>query len=166
MIRLILVAGLLFLGSVFSNNVFSNNVFAKSGAFSAEQFEKVRQQYKGQKWMVLMWSLDCPPCFKELAYVAKLKKQNPQLPVVLINADGDAQLSVEREALIAKYGLHGLINLHFVDGKASQGRFALDPSWYGELPRSYFYQADGTRKAKSGLVSEAALTDWLMPKRL
>ncbi|NQZ12179.1 MAG: TlpA family protein disulfide reductase, partial [Algicola sp.] len=85
----------------------------------------------------------------------------PQLPVVLINADGDAQLTQEREALIAKYGLDGLTNLHFVDGKATKGRFVLDPSWYGELPRSYFYQADGSRKAKSGLVSEADLTLWL-----
>lgn len=156
MIRRILIVSLLF----------SGNVLANSGAFSAEQFDKIKQQYQGKQWMVLMWSLDCPPCFKELAHVSKLKEGNPQLPVVLINADGDAQLSGERAALIAKYGLTGLTNLHFEDGQASQSRFAIDPSWYGELPRSYFYKADGTRKAKSGLVSEVALTKWLAPKRL
>lgn len=142
--------------------LFCGSAIAQSLEFSAKRFDEVKQQHQGKKWMTLMWSLDCPPCFKELAHVASLKKQNPELAVILINTDSDDELTVEREALIEKYGLTDMTNMHFADGKATQSRFSVDPAWHGELPRSYFYQADGKRTGRSGLLSKAALQGWLL----
>ncbi|MFT5164280.1 MAG: hypothetical protein ACI9FJ_002881, partial [Alteromonadaceae bacterium] len=60
------------------------------------------------------------------------------------------------------YQLSGLTHLHFIHGRGAQGRYAIDPSWYGELPRSYFYDAAGGRTAKSGLVNNETLKKWLL----
>lgn len=138
---------------------------ADSSEFDKRQLTQVKQQYDGERWLMLLWSVECPPCFKELAQIGKLAEENPDLPVVLINSDGDEWLDEQREALIEKYGLSKLQNLHFADGKAAKGRFVIDPSWYGELPRSYFYKSDGSRVAKSGLVATELLAKWLTPRQ-
>ncbi|MBE9539252.1 MAG: hypothetical protein IMF06_09235 [Proteobacteria bacterium] len=44
---------------------------------------------------------------------------------------------------------------------AEKIRYNIDPSWHGELPRSYFYSADHTRQAHSGTLSEQMLIRWL-----
>ena len=53
---------------------------------------------------------------------------------------------------------------HFADGQGDKNRFIIDSSWYGELPRSYFVEANGKFHGKSGLIKEALLTQWLMPE--
>ncbi|MFT4928354.1 MAG: thiol-disulfide isomerase/thioredoxin [Phenylobacterium sp.] len=133
----------------------------QSQPFSPGHLDTLTQQYEGKRWLILLWSLDCPPCFKELAAIGQLHQQNPSLPVVLINTDGDDMLDEQRINVVNKYQLTTLNNFHFADGKAAQGRYLIDPSWYGELPRSYFYQVDGQRVAKSGLVKAAVLRRWL-----
>lgn len=140
----------------------SGQLLAKSIEFGQSELEKAKQRYHGKQWMVLLWSLDCPPCFKELAMVGRLYQQAKDLPVVLINTDGDDTMTAERDAIINKYQLTGLPNLHFADDQAAQGRFIIDSQWYGELPRSYFYAADGSRVGRSGLVDAGLLRKWLL----
>ncbi|NQY62516.1 MAG: redoxin domain-containing protein [Alteromonadaceae bacterium] len=142
--------------------LFTLNTAAQSAVFSTEVFNNIKQQYKGQRWLALMWSVDCPPCIKELAQISKMYQQNPSLPVILINTDGDDELTEERETLIAKYQLNSLTQFYFIDGEAARSRYLIDPNWYGELPRSYFYNANGERIERSGLVSEDLLKKWLL----
>ena len=39
-------------------------------------------------------------------------------------------------------------------------RFTIDPLWYGELPRSYLFDADNSRQAISGVLGEETLAQW------
>ena len=48
----------------------------------------------------------------------------------------------------------------FADSFAERLRFSIDPNWYGELPRSYFFDESHEFKAHSGIVSEALLAEW------
>lgn len=143
----------------------SFNLFAQSTAFSAGHLEQLQQQHQGQRWLMLLWSVDCPPCFKELAAISRMHRRDPSLPVVLVNTDGDELVDKQRVAVIEKYRLNTLTNLHFVDGQAAAARYRIDPQWYGELPRSYFYRADGERIARSGLVDTAVINQWLQQKK-
>ena len=140
-----------------------NVVYGNSIAFNKEQLTKVKVENKGKQWLMLLWSVDCPPCFKELAILQKLKNKYDDLPVVIINTDADDESVEERKAVINKFELNHLTNLHFVDGKADQSRFLIDPQWYGELPRSYFIEKNGQFHGKSGLVNKVILTQWLLP---
>jgi thiol-disulfide isomerase/thioredoxin len=136
--------------------------FAESVAFDKQQLITLKKQNMGKQWLMLLWSVDCPPCFKELAIIQKLQRQHDDLAVVIINTDASDEITAERIAIIETFELDNLANLHFVDGEGDQSRFYIDPSWYGELPRSYFVESDGKLHGKSGLVNESLLTKWLV----
>lgn len=140
-----------------------NTAYANSISFSKAQLAKVKTDHKGKQWLMLLWSVDCPPCFKELAILQQLQNEYDDLAVVIINSDADNELTEEREAVIKSFQLNHFTNLHFVDGKADQSRFLVDPQWFGELPRSYFVEKDGQFHGKSGLVNKAMLKEWLLP---
>ena len=140
----------------------SSVALAESVAFDKGQLTTLKKQNMGKQWLMLLWSVDCPPCFKELAIIQKLKRQHSDLAVVIINTDASDEITAERRDIIEKFELNNLPNFHFVDGKGDQSRFVIDPSWYGELPRSYFVKSDGKFHGKSGLVNPTILTQWLV----
>ncbi len=143
--------------------LFSTSVsFANSVAFDKTQLALVKTQNMGKQWLMLLWSVDCPPCFKELAIIQKLQRQHDDLAVVIINTDANDEINAERKNIIEKFGLSNFTNFHFVDGQGDQSRFFIDPTWYGELPRSYFVESNGEFHGKSGLVNQSILTQWLV----
>lgn len=152
--------GLLFLLCVFCCFQYAH---ANSTVFNQEQFDKIKQQNQGKQWLMLLWSVDCPPCFKELAIIQKLATKHDNLAVVIINTDADEEVTTERTQIIDKFKLNELSVFHFANDKADHSRFIIDPSWYGELPRSYFIEKNGKFHGKSGLVKESMVSQWLLP---
>lgn len=134
----------------------------KPHAFTQVAFNEIKAQYQGKKWLTLLWSVDCPPCMKELALVQKLQQQKKNLAIVIINVDTHENSEQERNDILAHFGLTPLKNLYFREGAEDQTRYQIDPQWFGELPRSYFIDEAGTFHGKSGLVSKALLTRWLL----
>jgi len=141
----------------------NNYVYASSIAFDKEQFSIIKKKNMGKQWLMLLWSVDCPPCFKELAIIQKLQSQHDDLAVVIINTDADDEIAKERVEIIKQFELDNFSNFHFVDGQSDQSRYIIDSSWYGELPRSYFVESNGKFHGKSGLVNKPLLTQWLVP---
>ena len=139
-----------------------NVTYAASLAFNKTELTSIKEQNKGKKWLMLMWSVDCPPCFKELAVIKKLAQQGVNLNIVLVNADASDEATQERINVIDEFQLNDLLNLHFIDGKAEYSRYLIDNTWFGELPRSYFVDANGKFHGKSGLVKESLISQWLL----
>jgi len=149
--------------AVFIWLLFGTNVsFAESVAFNKAQLAALKIQNMGKQWLMLLWSVDCPPCFKELAIIQTLKRHHGDLLVVIINTDANDEIKTERKDIIEKFELKDFTNFHFVDGQGDQSRFFIDPNWYGELPRSYFVERNGEFHGKSGLVNQSLLTQWLV----
>ncbi|MGE4630656.1 MAG: hypothetical protein AAEC86_09460 [Pseudohongiellaceae bacterium] len=48
----------------------------------------------------------------------------------------------------------------FADNFAERLRFSIDPNWYGELPRSYFFDAKHNMSSHSGIMTKALLPGW------
>lgn len=128
--------------------------------FTAESLQLIEQTHAGQAFFIVLWALDCPPCRKELELLGQLKRQHGDLPLVLISTDS-IDLSDEVVAVLDKYSLANADNWIFADSYTERLRHAIDPQWYGELPRSYFYNRDHSRKAVSGILKEQKLKDWL-----
>jgi len=142
----------------------NQNAVASSKVFTKDSFEKVKLQYKGKQWLMLLWSLDCPACFKELALLEKIRVTAPNIAIVLINVDDNHEVTQEREAVLNSFGFNTLDTLYFSEGSGDINRYLIDPSWFGELPRSYFIESNGKFHGKSGLVSELLLSTWLLDK--
>ena len=148
----------LFIGFLFGTSV----SFAESIAFDKTQLAMLKTQHMGKQWLMLLWSVDCTPCFKELAIIQKLQRQHNDLAVVIINTDANDEVKTERTEIIEKFELGNITHFHFIDGQGDQIRFHIDPHWYGELPRSYFVASDGQFHGKSGLVNKSTLAKWLV----
>jgi len=144
--------------SIFFSSTMS---FAQSAIFDKQAWQNIKQQNLNEKWIAVFWSLECPPCFKELKTISSMIKINPQLKLVLINTDADNEMKGQMEEVINKYQLNDLTLLHFDDEQASHSRYIVDPTWYGELPRSYFFNKKGQSQGRSGLVNKSILQQWL-----
>jgi len=48
----------------------------------------------------------------------------------------------------------------FADSFVEKLRFSIDANWYGELPRSYFFDNEHEMKSHSGIISRELLSDW------
>lgn len=109
--------------------------------------------------MVAVWSIECPPCMKELEILGKLKKEYRDFNLVLICTD-----NIDRENqvkdLLASFSLSDVDSWIFSADQRERLRYSIDPEWFGEIPRSYRY-TEGTRKATSGLLSETELRSWV-----
>lgn len=128
--------------------------------FTADSYRQIVDQHDGQPFLLVLWSVDCPPCHEELATLGRLLRQRPDLPVTLISTDQHLP-TAEVHAVLARYGVAEADNWLFADPVPSRLRQAIDPGWYGVLPRSYFFLSDGRRVSHSGLLPEAALREQL-----
>jgi len=152
---------LVILGFLFSWITFSSSIFALE-PFDEGVFNKIKAKNLNKQWLLILWSVDCPPCFKELELVQKLRAENQLSPVVIINVDDNDESAEQRAEIISQFQLGDLPNYYFKDGLGDVQRYLIDSQWYGELPRSYFIERNGVFHGKSGLLSEKLLINWLV----
>jgi thiol-disulfide isomerase/thioredoxin len=134
-------------------------------AFETESLDKIRAAYAGKPFLLVLWSLDCPPCRKELALLSAVKKRHPDFHLVLVSTDA-AEQSEQVGSVLAKHRLAITDAWLFSETSAERLRYAIDPSWYGEMPRSYFYDPAHNRVGVSGALKAEQIENWLASFRL
>ena len=121
--------------------------------FGTQTFTAIKEQFAGKPFVVSLWSVDCAPCRVELDMLGKMKQADPDFPLVVISTD-----SIDKRAdaadILDEYQLAGETTWMFADSFVERLRFSIDPGWYGELPRSYFYDAEHNMMAHSGILTE------------
>lgn len=127
--------------------------------FKAGSYAKFLEQRLNQPFMLVFWSLDCPPCYKELAMLADETKNQPQLDLVIVSTDTTEDIK-EIQQKLNKFGLSHINAWVFENDRAQQLRYEIDPNWYGELPRSYLFDAQHKRQSVSGILKPAILQRW------
>lgn len=115
---------------------------------------------QGKPFVLALWSLDCVFCRDDLALLGKLMAKYPKLAVVTLATDPPEQRD-ELQKVLDRYRLGGAANWQFADTFVERLRYEIDPQWFGELPRTYFYAADGTRTAVSGQLDAQEVERWI-----
>jgi len=126
--------------------------------FISGSMAQITAQQQGA-YIVNFWSIDCPPCYKEMKMWRELKLQYPAMKVVLISTD-PAEYSDEVMQTTQDLGVTHFESWQFADN-AQRLRFEIDRQWFGELPRTYFRDRHGNTEAVSGLVKREQVTQWL-----
>lgn len=128
--------------------------------FTAGSFSKVLAERQGKPFILVLWSLDCQYCPTELKMLSELKRSHPKLDVVLVATDtiGDAPQLIARTQ---SYGMGKIDQWVFAEDVPERLRLEIDGRWYGEVPRTYFYDHKHQREVKSGLVNKKVFEDWL-----
>jgi len=134
-------------------------------AFEADSLEKIQAAYDGRPFLLVLWSLDYPPCRKELNLLGKIKQRHPDLHLVLISTD-PAELSGQVASVLASHRLANTDAWVFSETGAERLRNMLDPSWHGEMPRSYFYDPQHNRTGVSDALNAKQVESWLASFRI
>jgi thiol-disulfide isomerase/thioredoxin len=124
--------------------------------FDIGSFEQIVVDKNKQDHLVILWSFDCPPCITELEKISELHLQFPDYQLTLINTDAvDEQVRVKK--ILQQFNLAGLDNWGFANSDEEKLRYDIDPRWYGDLPRSYFFPLQGKIKRLRGALTSAEL---------
>lgn len=145
---------------VFVLPLLAGSAFAEVSLFTAESMGEIEARYEGEAFIVALWSLECPPCFKELATLASWQETHPSTKLVLISTDGSALID-EVEMALSRYQFAQAEQWIFADNFTQRLRFSIDESWRGELPRSYLYNPNTTRYSYSGTLMVEQLERWI-----
>ena len=147
----------LFLMLMISQQVHAESLKPFVGASKIE----IEKAYIGQPMVLAFWSLDCPYCMDELNVVADLVKKHPKIKLVLVNTDG---LTASHEVVKAlnKMRLPQVYEAwQFAEADEDRLRYSIDKNWYGELPRTYYYENSHQVKAISGSPDLIWLKNWV-----
>lgn len=134
-------------------------------AFEPGSLQAIREAHVGRPFVLALWSVYCEPCRAEMTTLGRFKAEYPQAAMVLVSIDPPDELpAVQR--MLAQYAPVGAETWAFADAFAERLRYAVDPRWRGELPRTYFYDAEHRVSAVSGSVDAATLSAWMQGSAL
>lgn len=125
----------------------------------ADSFRQIVAAHEGKPFVVVVWALDCDYCGPSFEALARAQRQR-KLPVVAIATDraGDAEATRYIEKKLQAAGLDAE-RWAFGGAPAEQLRFAIDPKWHGEMPRSYWFNGHGGVTAHSGVITKKLITE-------
>lgn len=141
---------------------FANTISAAEAvrSFTSGSLEQILASREGRPFMLALWSLDCQYCPTELKMFGELKRIHPELDVVLIATDTITDIP-QLVARAEGYGLGKMEQWVFAEDMPERLRLEIDPRWYGEVPRTYFYDEKHQRQVRTGIVSSQFVEEWL-----
>ncbi|MGV3742386.1 MAG: TlpA family protein disulfide reductase [Burkholderiaceae bacterium] len=122
--------------------------------FEPNSLQNIVERHKGKPFMLFVWSLDCVYCQASLDHLAKAKRDNQGLTIVTLSTDlaSDPQAAEMMQKRLSSLQLSGDA-WAFGSAAPEKLKYALDPKWYGEKPRSYWFNAQGERIGYSGVLN-------------
>lgn len=127
-------------------------------SFVSGSYAQVLNMKQGKPFVLVFWSLECVPCYKELAMLGKLNPR--QFDLVLVSTDETVTDKEIRETL-TRFQLQHIEAWKFSGTSIERLRYEVDATWYGELPRSYLFDGLHQRQVISGLLSRKIINAWM-----
>lgn len=155
MMRKLFSMCLLSLSAVFSSTAAADPMFRP---FEPDSLAQIIQQQKGKPFVLFLWSLECEYCQASLKTLSQELRKGADLNIVTLSTDAldDAPAAALMRQRLSSLGMTENA-WAFGAAPAEQLRYAIDPKWYGEMPRSYWFNARGERVAYSGLLTTAII---------
>lgn len=137
----------------FQLNVAVVNAEEKIRSFEPDSLHQIIASQKDKPFVLMVWSLDCEYCQASFKALAGAKRER-KLGVVTVSTDrvDDTEAT---QLIREKLSASGLSANAWAFGAAppEQLRYAIDPKWHGEMPRSYWFNARGEAVAYSGMIT-------------
>ncbi len=121
--------------------------------FVPGSYQQLLDSNANKPFMLVIWSITCSSCLKDMALLNKMHKANPNINMVMLATD-DSTATEQIQQILAKNELTGLENWLFADDNPQKLRYEIDPKWYGEMPRTYFLNKKHEREGISGVLSQ------------
>lgn len=126
---------------------------AEQSAFASGSYQQILASNANQPFMLVVWSVNCSSCLKDMELLSSIHKSRPELKMIMLAAD-DLSVTDQIQQILEKNQLSDIDNWVFAEENTQKLRFEIDPKWYGELPRTYFFDSAHQRTAVSGVLSK------------
>ena len=119
-------------------------VNATAGAIYAARFmdsqgvEQELAQWQHRLLVINFWATWCAPCMEELPYFSELKKNKPEIRVVMVNLDFNQDVHRKVLPLLAKYKDCEVVRITGLN--ADDWMPLVDADWSGAIPATTFIQ--------------------------
>lgn len=122
-------------------------------SFVSGSYQQILANNTGHPFLLALWSVNCVSCMKDLALLNQIHKEQPKLKIILLATD-DLSAGEEIHQILEKIDLSDLENWVYAEENTQKLNFEMDPKWYGEIPRTYFFDAAHQREGVSGVLSK------------
>jgi len=140
---------------------FSNFSFAYEFIpFEIDTRKAIEAKYLNQPLIISFWSIDCPYCIDDLKKLGKALTKNTKVKLVTVCVDGK-ESAKKAERILNQAHLPEHERYQYAEADEDKLRYSIDPTWYGELPRTYFYDVNHKITPLSGKISNSFLSTWL-----
>ncbi|MDD2760302.1 MAG: hypothetical protein PHH11_08410 [Methylomonas sp.] len=119
--------------------------------FATGSYQQILSENIEKPFVLAIWSIDCPSCLKDMDVLYQLHQRHPQLTMIMLSTD-EPGASDQVNTILTQHKLDNLQNWIFGNDDAQKLRYEIDPGWYGELPRTYFFSSSHQRSGKSGAL--------------
>ena len=138
---------------LFSVNVVAVTETRSAMPFTSGSYQQLLVNHAEQAYVLVIWSITCSSCIKEMEMLREVHQERPDLKLVMLSIDDISDLDEVNE-LLSEKGIGDLESWVFAESNAQQLRYEIDPTWYGEIPRIYFFNAQHQRQGFSGKMSK------------
>ena len=119
----------------------------------------IEKRYIDQPLIISFWSIDCPYCIDDLKKLGKALSKNTNVQLITVCVDG-RESAKKAERILSQANLPKHEQYQYAEVDEDRLRYNIDPAWYGELPRTYFYDAAHQVTPLSGKISNSFLDKW------
>jgi thiol-disulfide isomerase/thioredoxin len=121
--------------------------------FTSGSYQQILESNTNQPFMLVVWSITCSSCLKDMALLNSIHKKRPELKMIMLATDDISEIG-QIQSILEKSQLSGIENWVYADDNTQKLQFEIDPKWYGELPRTYFFDKTHRREGISGVFSK------------
>jgi thiol-disulfide isomerase/thioredoxin len=146
----------IFLSLIILSALFKSAVYAEQSTlkpFTSGSYQQILADNTNQPFMLVVWSLTCTSCLKDMELLSAIHKNRPEFKIIMLATDDIAE-TAQIQSILEKYQLSGIENWVYADENTQKLQYEIDPKWYGEQPRTYFFNRDHQREGVSGALSK------------
>ncbi len=149
--KLFFLSGLLLALALSANTVKAESINLKP--FTIGSYQQIVSSNVKKPFMLAIWSITCPSCIKDMAVLQTVHKAHPELKIVMLSTD-DISETAEARKILESNKLSDIEHWIYAEENTQKLQFEIDPKWYGELPRTYFFDKAGQPEGVSGVLSK------------
>lgn len=139
--------------------LWAGSAVAETRPFGNGSWRDLTDAHAGRPLIVHFWSLSCAPCLADLPNWGALRRQRPDLDIVLVATDPVAQAS-SIDRVLARSGLGDAPSYAFHTDFVDKLRFEIDRRWRGELPFTRLVAPDGSARSVTGGLAAGWTEGW------
>jgi len=129
--------------------------------FGRGSWNEILRSHTGKPTIVHIWGVTCGPCRTEMPQWGAFLRERPDVSLVLIDADLVPNERGAGAAMLDEAGLGSAENWTFADAFVEPLRYAIDPQWRGEIPRTVLIARAGAATVMEGVADFDEIRRWL-----